>query len=74
MIPPFMNEIANLIKLTTLASVLAVYELLHESQNLITNTFRPLEVYTTLAITFAVIIFPIIYCSRRIERAWGAHA
>jgi len=66
MIPPFMNEIANLIKLTTLASVLAVYELLHESQNLITNTFRPLEVYTTLAVTFAAIIFPIIYCSRRI--------
>ena len=68
------NEVANLIKLTTLASVLAVAELLHESQNLITNTFRPLEVYTTLAITFAAIIFPIIYLSRRLEYAWGAHS
>jgi len=74
MVPPFMNEVANLIKLTTLASVLAVAELLHESQNLITNTFRPLEVYTTLAITFAAIIFPIIYLSRRLEYAWGAHS
>lgn len=74
MVPPFMNEVANLIKLTTLASVLAVYELLHESQNLITNTFRPLEVYTTLAVTFAVIIFPIVYFSRRLELAWGARS
>ena len=74
MIPPIMNEVANLMKLTTLASVLAVSELLHESQNLITNTYRPLEVYTTLAVTFAVIIFPLIYGSRRLERAWGARA
>jgi polar amino acid transport system permease protein len=74
MVPPFMNEVANLIKLTTLASVLAVYELLHEAQNLITNTFRPLEVYTTLAVTFAVIIFPLVYCARRLELAWGARS
>jgi len=74
MVPPFMNEVANLIKLTTLASVLAVSELLHEAQNLITNTFRPLEVYTTLAVTFAIIIFPIIYLSRRLELAWGARS
>jgi polar amino acid transport system permease protein len=74
MVPPFMNEVANLIKLSTLASVLAVSELLHEAQNLITNTFRPLEVYTTLAIVFAIIIFPIIYLSRRLEIAWGARS
>ena len=74
MVPPFMNEVANLIKLSTLASVLAVSELLHEAQNLITNTFRPLEVYTTLAVVFAIIIFPIIYLSRRLEIAWGARS
>jgi polar amino acid transport system permease protein len=57
-------------KLTTLASVLAVYELLHESQNLIADTFRPLEVYTTLAIGFFFLIFPIIYASQHLERYW----
>jgi len=71
MVPPFINETATLIKLTTLGSVLAVYELLHESNNLITNTFRPLEVYTTLAVAFTFIIFPVIYLSRQLERAWG---
>ncbi|MBI3708442.1 MAG: amino acid ABC transporter permease [Proteobacteria bacterium] len=70
MIPPFINEFATLIKLTTLGSVLAVYELLHESNNLINNTYRPLEVYTALAVAFAVIIYPFIYLSQRLERYW----
>lgn len=74
MIPPFINETATLVKLTTLGSVLAVYELLHESNNLITNTFRPLEVYTTLAVAFAALIYPIIYLAQRLEQAWGRRA
>jgi polar amino acid transport system permease protein len=71
MVPPFMNETANLIKLTTLGSVLAVYELLHASNNLITNTYRPLEVYTTVAVVFAIIIYPLIWASNRLERYWA---
>lgn len=71
MVPPFMNETANLFKLTTLGSTLAVYELLHASNNLITNTYRPLEVYTTVALAFLVIIYPVIYLSRMLERYWS---
>ena len=74
MLPPFMNETANLVKLTSLGSVLAVYELLHASNNLITNTYRPLEVYTMAAITFAVIIYPMIHGARIMERYWGARS
>lgn len=70
MVPPFMNETANLIKLTTLGSVLAVYELLHAGNNLITNTYRPLEVYTAIAVVFAVIIYPVIWGSRQLEKYW----
>src|SRR5215204_5466625 len=70
MIPPFINELATLIKLTTLGSVLAVNELLHESNNLINNTYRPLEIYTALAVAFAVIIYPFIWLSQRLERYW----
>jgi polar amino acid transport system permease protein len=70
MIPPFINELATLIKLTTLGSVLAVYELLHESNNLINNTYRPLEIYTALAVAFAVIIYPFIWLSQRLEGYW----
>jgi len=70
MVPPFINEFATLIKLTTLGSVLAVNELLHEATNLINNTYRPLEIYTALAIAFAVLIYPFIYASQRLERHW----
>lgn len=71
MIPPFINETASLIKLTTLGSVLAVNELLHASNNLITTTYRPLEIYTALALIFAAIIYPIVYMSRLLERRWA---
>jgi polar amino acid transport system permease protein len=71
MVPPFMNETANLIKLTTLGSTLAVYELLHASNNLITNTYRPLEVYTAVALVFATIIYPVIWASNRLEKYWS---
>lgn len=74
MIPPFINEFASLMKLTTLGSVLAVAELLHESENLINNTYRPLEVYSVVAVAFAVIIFPIIYLSQHIERTVKARS
>ena len=71
MVPPFMNETANLIKLTTLGSVLAVYELLHASNNLITTTYRPLEIYTAVAVVFAIIIYPLIWASGRLENYWS---
>jgi polar amino acid transport system permease protein len=70
MVPPFINEFATLIKLTTLGSVLAVNELLHEAENLINNTYRPLETYTALAMVFGVLIYPFIWLSQRLEKRW----
>lgn len=68
MIPPFINEFATLLKLTTLGSTIAVYELLHESNNLIAATYRPLEVYTALAVIFFVITYPFILVAQRLEK------
>lgn len=71
MVPPFINEFATLMKLTTLGSVLAVNELLHEAENLINNTYRPLEVYTAVAVVFGVLIYPFIWLSQRLEQRWA---
>ena len=71
MVPPFMNETANLIKLTTLGSILAVYELLNASNNLIATTYRPLEVYTAVAVVFGLIIYPLIWASGQLEKYWS---
>lgn len=73
MVPPFINEFATLMKLTTLGSVLAVNELLHEAENLINNTYRPLEIYTAVAVVFGVLIYPFILLSQRLEKRWKVH-
>lgn len=70
MVPPFINEFVSLAKLTTLGSVLAVYELMQEANNLIVSVFRPLEIYTTLALLFFAILFPITLVSQWLERRW----
>ncbi len=70
MVPPFINEFATLMKLTTLGSVLAVNELLHEAENLINNTYRPLETYTAVAVLFGLMIYPFIWLSQRLEQRW----
>lgn len=74
MIPPFINEFANLMKLSTLGAIIAVYELLQESNNLIATTYRPLETYTFLAVVFFAITFPWIWISRRLEHRLQRHA
>ena len=67
MIPAFVKEFANLIKLTTLGSAIAVSELLHESDNLIAAIYRPLEVYTVLAVVFFVVTYPVILAAQFLE-------
>ncbi|MBD1553116.1 amino acid ABC transporter permease [Pseudomonas typographi] len=67
MIPPFINEFANIMKLSTLGSTIAVYELLQESNNLIATIYRPLEIYTFLALVFFLITYPWILLSQRFE-------
>jgi polar amino acid transport system permease protein len=71
MVPPFINEFVTVAKLTTLGSVLAVYELMHEANNLIVSVHRPLEIYTALALMFFVILFPIVLFSQWLERRWA---
>ncbi|HEY0182048.1 MAG TPA: amino acid ABC transporter permease [Rhodopila sp.] len=74
MLPPFINEVANLIKLTTLGSTIAVSELLHTADSLISETYRPLEFYTALALAFFLFIFPVIWLAQRLEHMLGARS
>lgn len=71
MVPPLINEFVTVAKLTTLASMLAVNELMHESNNLILTVSRPLEIYTVLAILFFLILFPVTVISQHLERRWA---
>jgi len=68
MIPPFINQFVLIIQLTSIASVLSVKEILHEANDVIQLTFRPLEVYTTVAVVYFVLIYPITQLSRFLEK------
>jgi polar amino acid transport system permease protein len=67
MIPPLVGQYINSIKLSVLASVIAVPELLNKTTDLTSQVYRPLEFYTTLALLFLIILLPGTILSRRLE-------
>ena len=71
MVPPLINEFASLMKLTSLASVIAVPELLHAADSVISFTFRPMETYTVIAVIYAALVLPIIYFSNYLDSRVG---
>ena len=74
MLPPLVNNFADILKLTALASVIGVYELLHSVDNVIMNNFRPLEMYTVLGMVYFVLIFPVAFGARRAETYFARRA
>ncbi len=73
MLPNLMGLYINQLKNSSLASVIAVNEILHQANTLISNTFRPLEIYTAVAVTYLILILPCTALARIIEKRL-AHA
>jgi len=57
MIPAFMNRSIELMKMTSLASVIAYGELMYQAKIVSTSVFNPIEMYTSVALIFFVLIF-----------------
>lgn len=72
MVPPLLSMYIASLKMSSLASVIAVYELLHSAQSLIVTTFRPLEIYTVVALVYVAMVLPFAFITRRFEasRSW----
>ncbi len=72
MIPPFVNQSITQLKNTSLVSVIAVPDLLYNGTLVTADTYRPLEVYTVVAIAYFVLLFPSTmlaqWYERRLER------
>jgi polar amino acid transport system permease protein len=65
---PLMGQYITTYKFSTLASVIAVPEILHTANSIIAQTYRPIEIYSTVAIIFIVTIIPINLFLRKIQR------
>jgi len=70
MIPNLLGLYINELKNSSLASVIAVDDLLHRSNVLISSTYRPLEIYTTIALVYLILIFPFIILTRVVEKRY----
>jgi len=67
MMPALVGLYVTMLKLSSLASVIAVGEVLHAANNIIANTYRPLEVYTAIALIYVALVLPATLLSQRLE-------
>ncbi|MBR0843811.1 amino acid ABC transporter permease [Bradyrhizobium liaoningense] len=68
MLPAFTNRAIEVAKMSSLASVLSVHELMYQGRLLNSTYYRPLEILTTVAFIYFVLIYPGSYLSARLER------
>jgi polar amino acid transport system permease protein len=74
MLPALMNQSIIQFKNTSLVSVLAVPDLVYQSQVAAHDSFRPLETYTAVAIAYFIILFPLTILAGYGERRLAAGA
>lgn len=72
--PAFMNRLIDLIKTTTLASVIGFSEVVYNAGRISSQTFRPLETFTLLGGLFFVLLAIISLGARGLERRWQQEA
>ena len=74
MVPPFVERSFELTKTTALASTLAYADLLYQAMQVNSETFRPLEVYTTIAVMYLVLLLAASTLARLAEHRLAAYA
>jgi len=61
----------DILKMSSLASVIAFQELTHIGSEISAQTYRPLEVIAAIAVIYIVIVLPLAHLQRRLEHsAW----
>lgn len=72
MVPAFTNRAVELAKMTSIASVVTVHELMNEARTLATQSFLPLETFTVVAIIYFLVIWPGTMAAGLLERRLAA--
>ena len=67
MVPPFVNQSIIQLKNTSLLYVVAVPDLMYTGSIVVADTFRPLEVYTSVAVMYFAILYPLTLWASRME-------
>lgn len=67
-LPALTNRGIEIFKMTTLASVVAYVELLHQGKLVASLNFNPLEVYTVIGALFFLLLYPLVRATYALER------
>jgi polar amino acid transport system permease protein len=68
MTAPYVNQSVTQLKNTSLVSIIAVPDLVYNATLINADTYRPLEVYTVVAVIYFAILFPSTLLARHFER------
>ena len=68
MIPPFVNFVCDLVKVSSLLSAIGITELAYHASVISGETFRYLEIFTVAGVLYFLIIFPLSMFARHRER------
>jgi polar amino acid transport system permease protein len=68
MVPPLAGQSIIQMKNTTLLSIITVPDLLYQASYISSFTYRPMEVYTAVGAAFLLILVPLNFLARLLER------
>ena len=71
MLPPLTSRGIEVFKMSTLASVVAYGETLHQAKLIASYEFNPIEAYTIVAIMFFLVLLPMVQLTYVLERRFG---
>ncbi len=67
MVPPLVNQSTIQFKNTSLLYVVAVPDLMYTGYLIVSDTYRPLEVYTGVALAYLIILYPLTQWAKKLE-------
>ena len=71
--PPTVGFMVQIVKNSSLASVVGFVELTRAGQLVNNSIFDPLPVFLSVAVIYFILCYPLSWWSRRIERKLGVH-
>ena len=66
-LPAMGNQFVYVLKMSSLVSIIGIADLTRKANELVTTTYRPLEIYTFLILEYLVLILVVSYFVRKLE-------
>ncbi len=67
-LPAMGNQFVYVLKMSSLVSIIGIADLTRKANELVTTTYRPLEIYTFLILEYLVLILVVSYFVRKLEK------